>query len=93
MTHPDDPDDLDPVIVESSRSCTYAKDGMTVEVAIYRLESSTEWALEVIDSHGTSLVWNDEFASEDEAWAAFETAVKEEGLHGMFAPDDPRKMN
>ena len=64
MTHPDDPDDLDPVIVESSRSCTYAKDGMTVEVAIYRLESSTEWALEVIDSHGTSLVWNDEFATQ-----------------------------
>jgi hypothetical protein len=47
----------------------------------------------VIDPNGTSLVWNDDFASEEEAWAAFETAVKEEGLHGLFAPDDPRKMN
>jgi hypothetical protein len=57
----------DPVIVKSGLSRTVKRDSVTVEVSIIRLERETEWSLEVINSTNTSIVWDDLFASDDEA--------------------------
>jgi hypothetical protein len=56
------------------------KDGVTVEVWIIRLEHETEWLLEVVNSAGTSIVWDDLFASGEDAYAEFERTVAEEGM-------------
>jgi hypothetical protein len=70
----------DPKIVKSGLSRTVKKDGVTVEVSIIRLEHETEWSLEVVNSASTSIVWDDLFASDDEAFAQFERTVAEEGI-------------
>lgn len=65
----------DPKIVKSGLSRTVEKDGVTVEVSIIRLEHETEWSLEVVNSASTSIVWDDLFASDDEAFAEFEAGL------------------
>lgn len=70
----------DPNIVKSGLSRTVKQDGVTVEVSIIRLENKTEWSLEVINSTATSIVWDDLFASDEEAFAEFERTVAEEGM-------------
>jgi len=74
----------DPNIVKSELSRTVKKDGVTVEVSIIRLEHETEWSLEVVDSASTSIVWDDLFASDDEAFAEFERTVAEEGMRAFL---------
>jgi hypothetical protein len=69
----------DPDIVNSGLSRKVVKDGVTVEVSIIRLEH-TEWSLEVVNSAGTSIVWDELFASDEEAYAEFERTVAEEGM-------------
>ena len=51
-----------------------------MEVSIIRLEHETEWSLEVVNSANTSIVWDDLFASDDEAFAEFKRTVAEEGI-------------
>ena len=45
------------------------KDGVTVEVSIIRLEHESEWSLEVVNSAGTSIVWDHQFATDEDAYA------------------------
>ena len=45
-----------------------------------RLEHETEWSPEVVYSALTSIVWDELFASDDEAFAKFERTVAEEGM-------------
>jgi hypothetical protein len=70
----------EPNIVHSGLSRTIKKDGVTVEVSIIRLEHETEWSLEVVNPAGTSIVWDQLFSSDDEAYAEFERTVAEEGM-------------
>ena len=70
----------DPNIVYSGLSRKVARDGVTVEVSIIRLEHETEWSLEVVNSAGTSIVWDELFASDEEAYVEFERTVAEEGM-------------
>jgi hypothetical protein len=70
----------DPNIVKSGLSRTVKKDGVTVDVSIIRLEHETKWSLEVVNSAGTSIVWDDLFSSDDEAFAEFERTATEEGM-------------
>jgi hypothetical protein len=70
----------EPNLVHSRLSRTLTRDGMTVEVSIVRLENETTWSLEVVNSSGTSTVWDDLFSSEEDAYAEFERTVAEEGI-------------
>jgi hypothetical protein len=70
----------DPNLVTSSLSRIFAKDGVTVEVNIVRLENENLWSLEVVNAKGTSTVWDERFPSDEEAYAEFERAVSEEGI-------------
>ena len=69
----------DPKIITSSLSGPYSEGGLTVDVRIYRLENS-KWRLEVIDSEGTSTVWDDPFDTAEAAHAEFRRCVAEEGI-------------
>lgn len=69
----------EPHLVTSSLSCKVTRDGISLEVGIYRLETETGWSLEVINAAGTSIVWDDLFPTEEAALAEFERTVVDEG--------------
>jgi hypothetical protein len=73
-------DRREPNLVHSGLSRTVTRDGVTVEVSIVRLENETAWSLEVVNSAGTSTVWDDLFLSDEDAYAEFERTVAEEGI-------------
>ncbi|MHA6768969.1 hypothetical protein [Sphingobium ummariense] len=72
--------DHDPNLVISGLSGTVTQDGVTVEVNVVRLEDEPDWSLEVVNSSGTSTVWDDQFPTDAAALAAFRQAVAEEGM-------------
>jgi hypothetical protein len=49
-----------------------SRGGITIRVEIYRLAGRGEgWSLEVVDQEGGSTVWDDLFATDQEAYAEF----------------------
>lgn len=74
----------DPNIITSGSSGTVTEQDITVEVHIIRLEDEPGWTLELVNHSGTSTVWDDPFATDDAAWAAFRHLVKEEGMRAFL---------
>jgi hypothetical protein len=74
----------DPNIVQSGLSRTVTRDGVTVEVSIIRLEHETQWSLKVVNSAATSTVWDELFATDEDAYAEFERTVAEEGMQAFL---------
>ena len=70
----------DPNIVYSGLSRKVTRDGITVEIVIIRLEGEMEWSLEVINAANTSIVWDEPFATDEDAYAEFERTVAEKGM-------------
>ena len=73
-----------PNIVDSDLSGIVSKDDVTVEIIIVRLESESKWSLEVVNDAGTSIVWDDLFDSDDDAYAEFQQTVEEEGMRAFL---------
>ncbi len=73
-------DEREPNLITSALSRHVTQDGITVELCIYRLETKTEWVLEVVNSAGTSIVWGDQFPSDEAANEEFLRTVAEEGM-------------
>ena len=73
-----------PNIVDSDLSGIVSKDDITVEVFIYRLENESNWSLEVLNNAGTSIVWDDLFDSDEDAYAEFQRTVEEEGMRAFL---------
>lgn len=76
--------DRDPNIVTSGLSRAVTVDGVTVVVNIYRLEDDPQWALEVVNEVGSSTVWEAPFDTDEEALAAFQLTVEEEGMEAFL---------
>ena len=74
----------EPNIIYSSLGRVLTLDGVTVDVKIYRLEHDPQWALEVVNEEGTSTVWDDLFDTDDQAYAAFQLTVEEEGMRAFL---------
>lgn len=70
----------EPNLVTSGLSRKITRDGISVEVGIYRLETETGWSLEVVNAAGTSTVWDDLFPTDAAALAEFERTVAVEGM-------------
>jgi hypothetical protein len=81
----------DPKIITSPLSGPFSEGGVTVDVQIYRLETKPEWSLEVIDSEGTSIVWDELFDTAEAAHAEFRRCVEEEGLTGIVTDSEPTR--
>lgn len=80
--------DREPNILYSSLGRVLTIDGVTVDIKIYRLEHDPQWALEVINDQGTSTVWDVLFDTDDEAYAAFQLTVDEEGMRAFIDDDN-----
>jgi len=70
----------EPNLITSSLSGHVTQDDITVELCIYRLETKSEWLLEVVNSAGTSIVWDDQFPSDEAANEEFLRTVAKEGM-------------
>ncbi|PXW52801.1 hypothetical protein [Methylobacterium sp. B4] len=65
------------------------RDGVTVQVHIYRFAGTDEeWTLEVVDHEDGSTVWENSFDTDVEAYEAFEQCVREGGIR-TFTEDAP----
>jgi uncharacterized protein len=73
----------EPNLVISHLGGKFTKDHVSVEVHIVRMERDKEWTLEVVNSSGTSIVWDDFFASDYEAYEEFKKTAKEEGMQAF----------
>ena len=73
-------EEREPNLITSGLSRHVTQDGITVELCIYRLETKPGWTLEVVNSEGTSIVWDDLFPSDDAANEEFLRTVVEEGM-------------
>ncbi|MCP3732499.1 hypothetical protein M9978_18915 [Sphingomonas sp. MG17] len=72
--------DRDPNLVTSSLSRKVDRGGVTVRVEIYRIEDRGGWILEVVNSQGTSTVWDEVFDTDKAADVAFREALEAEGM-------------
>jgi hypothetical protein len=80
--------DRDPNIVVSGLSRTVTINTVTVEVGIYRPEHDSQWTLEVVNDEETSTVWQGLFDTDEEAFAAFELTVEDEGMQAFLGHDN-----
>ncbi|WP_297781840.1 hypothetical protein [uncultured Roseovarius sp.] len=82
--------DSEPVIVTSDKSQRFLVDGYPFLIKIFRLETENVWTLEVVDSEGTSHVWDDTFATDKDARNAAIQVLESEGavafMHGYNVP-------
>jgi hypothetical protein len=69
----------DPNIVNSGLSKRITVEGSTYEIEIYRLETNATWILEVVDKEGTSIVWDEQFKTDQDALAEALRTIREEG--------------
>ena len=76
----------EPDIVESRLCSTIERDGISLRVEIYRGDDS-EWILEVVDEDGNSIVWNDQFATDQAAMDELMRTIKVEGIRSIV--EDP----
>ena len=76
--------------IESSPLCrTMKRDGIEIEILIYRIDGTNEgWSLEVVDEAGTSIVWDDLFDTDQAALDELCQAIEEEGISAIIRPTD-----
>lgn len=64
-------------------------EGHTFQVEIYR-GGSSKWILEVVDSLGTSTVWDDQFETDQLAFEEFSRTIREEGVRSILEAPEAR---
>ena len=75
-------------LITSRLSRKITRDGITVEVLIFRGEADTEWILEVIDQEGASTIWEDTFATEQDALNEVFQTIAADGIDSFVrAPE------
>ena len=70
-------------LIYSKHCQTVSRTGKTVEVQIYS-SGKNDWILEVVDEENNSTVWDDPFATDDEAFQEFQRTLEEEGIESMI---------
>ena len=80
-------DSDEPELIESRLSRTYTRYGYTMHIHIYQLAGDPDWTLEVVNEEGTSIVWDDRFATDRLAYEAFQETLDTEGIDAFL--DDP----
>ena len=75
-------DDQEPELIHSPLEQTLTHNGVTVEICIYK-GGGSDWILEVVDAAGNSHVWDDPFATDQQAFDEAMRALDEEPLEFM----------
>ena len=77
-----------PELILSALSGKVTTDDVTVEASIFRLKDEPGWSLKVVNLAHTSIVWNDLFPSDKDAYAEFQRTVAEEGIQTFLDRDN-----
>lgn len=78
----------EPEVINSKLSRRFEWDGYRLRIEIYRLDDRPGWTLEVINEAGTSIVWDDMFATDRDADNAFRETFAKEGLAAFIDDAD-----
>ncbi len=78
----------DEIEIESSPLCRkLTRDGIEVDVLIYRMEGSDDgWSLEVVDEENASTVWDELFDTDQAALDEVIRTIEEEGISAFLHP-------
>jgi hypothetical protein len=79
-------------IITSPLSRKFTRDGITVEILIYRGENDPAWVLEVVNPRSAATVWEDTFATEQDALNEVYQTIATEGI-GNFLRDPDQKLH
>ena len=82
----------DYVIVNSPLSGELRRDGITIDVQIYRGEEDETWVLEVVDCANTSFLWDDQFPTDQAAMDELLQTIQSEGMK-QFNPYQRGKLH
>ncbi len=74
--------DREPNLIFSRASQRIVEDGVPFKVDIYKLEGGDGWSLEVVTEDGTSIVWDNLFEDDRDA---FEEALSTIRIEGAMA--------
>ncbi len=72
-------------LIESPLSQRIIRDGISVEVFIYRGKGEKGWTLEVVDEDNGSTVWDGMFATEQDALAEVMKTIDVDGIRSFFS--------
>ena len=78
----------DPKIIQSELTRTIEAEGTSVGVLIYRYEGEADWTLEILDESGNTTIWDDRFATEEDALAEAIAAITMEGIQSFVHEDN-----
>lgn len=67
-------------LITSRLSRKFTRDGITIEILIYRGEEDSVWVLEVVDQEGASTVWEDTFKTEQDALNEVYQTIARDGI-------------
>lgn len=76
--------DPEPELIESPLNWLIERNGRRLTVNIVRLATERGWSLEVVNDHGTSTVWDDQFDTDRDADAAFRNALAQDGFEAFL---------
>lgn len=79
-------------IITSPLSRKFSRDGITIQILIYRDEDDPGWHLEVVDLEGASTVWEDTFVTEQDALNEVYQTIAAEGI-SSFLRDPEQKLH
>lgn len=68
----------------SPLSKKYSEGNKSVEVEIYKGEDDEGWILELLDNLGNSMIADEMFKTEQEAWDQFIDDVKNDGIDAFI---------
>lgn len=77
----------EPELIDSTLSRSMEWDGVRLDIQIYRIATERGWTLEVVNERGTSIVWDDPFASDRDADAAFRDTLARDGIEAFLDSD------
>lgn len=70
-------------LIDSPLSQPYTRDGKTVNIEIFRLPGMA-WSLQVVDAHGNSTVYDDEFSTDSAALACVLHELNRDGIDAFI---------
>ncbi|WP_196221411.1 hypothetical protein [Sansalvadorimonas verongulae] len=76
-------------LVMSPLCQTLERDHRTVEILVYKGADDARWVLELEDEYGNSFVWNDLFATDEDALNAALDAIDDEGIESFVGEPAP----
>ena len=77
----------EPQLIYSPLNGDFTKDDVTIQIVIISSDIEPLWTLEVVNSSGTSIVWDLQFETDEQAFAEFRRTVEEEGMI-VFSDDE-----